>query len=384
LKEVSAEKDKIQQEAIAALEKSNFNGIFILPTGAGKSRVVIECLKKLQKLYNYNNIWYLCNSTDLRDRDFVKELEDWGAADLIPKIKRMCYQTAYKIENEHIDIVIADEFDYSLSPEYSRVYYNNIFKHKLFTTAFIDKDKMKYVEELKIPIVYKKTLQEVEDKEVLNKSRYYFVNFLMSDQESKDYIRFNDRIAHLMNEKTVHALSGNKSQLRHVNYKIELATRARKRFLNALESSAHYCRKLMAEIYKEDKACKILTFCELTKQADAVCKYTYHDKSDPENLKKFREDQIQALAVCGKINRGVNIKGIKYVIFESCNQSKTQLIQRLGRGKRLKSNEVLNVYFLIPCYQENGKMKFTKIRDWIVNAAGNLDLSEAKLYRFKS
>jgi superfamily II DNA or RNA helicase len=382
--QINQERERIQLEAISALEKSNFNGIFLLPTGTGKSRVLIECVKKLIKLYGYKKIWYLCNSTNLRDRDFVKELKEWGAEELEPLINRMCYQTAYKIQGEDIDIIIADEFDYSLTPEYSKVYNNNTFKHKIYTTAYIDKDKMKYVEQMNVKVVYDKGLQEVEDKQVLNKSRYYFVHFPMSNEESKEYIRLSSKIRMLMSEKSSAVLSGVKSKISYANHKLDLAIRARKRYLNALESCAFYCRKLMQEIYSQDKGCKILTFCELTKQANSVCKYTYHSDSEEGNLEKFRNDEIQSLAVCGKINRGVNIKGIKYIIFESCNQSKTQLIQRLGRGKRLKQDEVLNVYFMIPCYINNGKYEFTKVRDWIVNAASGLDLTDAKLYRYKS
>lgn len=378
---INEEKRKIQIEALEALEQNKYNGVFILPTGSGKSWVLIEALKRLVEKYDYKNIWYLCNSTDLRDRDFPKELEEWGAGHLKDRITFMCYQTAYKLENQEVDVVLADEFDYSLTPEYSKVYLNNKFRYRILTTAFIDKEKMPYLERLGVFVVYSKGLQQVEDAEVLNKSQYYFVNFLMTDAESKEYLQLSNRVHQLWGEVKNPLTPTHK--LKYLNYRLELATRARKHFLNALQSSIKMTRRLIGEIYNADKNCKVLTFCELTKQADAICKYSYHGDSDPTNLDKFRNDEIQVLTVCGKINRGVNIRGINNIIFESCNQSKTQLTQRLGRGKRLGVDEILNVYFMIPCYQENGKVKFTKVKDWVLNAAAKLDLSNAKTYRFK-
>lgn len=392
---INEERRKVQLEALEALKKNDYNGIVLLPTGVGKSWVLIEALKTLISTHGYKNIWYLCNTTVLRDVDFINELKNWGAEDLIPIINRMCYQKAHKLKGEEVDVVIMDEGDFLLSDVYINVLKNNTFKHKILTTAFIDERKQHHIKGL-MNIVYSKSLQEVENKQVLNKSQYHFVNFLMTDDETKIYLQYGESIKQLMEKK--HQLNNilnqideshkdyirTKKNVTYVNFKLENLTRERKRFLNTLESSVVNCRHLMKDIYKEDKDCKILIFCELTKQADKVSKYSYHGGELNENLVKFRNDDIQALAVCGKVNRGVNISNIKYIIFESCNQSKTQLIQRIGRGKRLLINQLLNVYFLIPCYMENGKIKATKIRDWILNASNDLDLTNVTNYRYKS
>lgn len=375
---INEERRKIQLEAVQALEDSDYNGVFLLPTGTGKSWVLIECLKRLSKRYGKNiDIWYLCNSVDLRDKDFPAEMRTWRAKGLLENMILMCYQTAYKIEGEAVDVLIADEFDYSLTPEYMKVYLNNNFRHRILTTAYIAEDKLDLLDEIDIDIVYNKGLQEIEDKEVVNKSEYYYVNFLMSNAETLEYHKLTKKISDL-----IHKKSNDKTKARYYQVQIDFAIRERKRFINSLDTSASICKRLLKNIYEEDKKSKMLIFCELTKQADKICKYTYHNKSDPENLDKFRKDEIQALAVCGKVNRGVNINNIQHVILESCNRSKTQLIQRLGRGKRLKSDELLKVYFLIPCYLEGNKIKYTKVKEWVETAAEDLDLKDAKLYKF--
>jgi len=384
---INEQRRQIQQEALQALRDNQYNGIVLLPTGLGKSWVLIQALQELIEFNPEAKIWYLCNSRNLRDGGFEEELIKWGIDEGIrSRIIKMCYQTAYKIRDEKVDILLADEFDYSLTPSYSKVYENNEFSHKILVSATIDEQKRKYITS---PIVYTAKLDEVEKIGALNKSAYYYVNFLMSEAEAKEYENHNQRIRKLIQRKNEleFLLSQKpelKKQVQHIEYQIQFAILQRKQFLNSLNSSQEVCKKLMKEIYSEDKDCKILIFCELTSQADNICKWSYHTNSDQTNLQKFKNGEIPAMSVCGKINRGTNIKGVNYMIFESCNQSSTQLVQRLGRGKRLMVQDRLNVYFLVPHYKKNGNYIIaTKVRDWIDNASKGLDLSKAKIYKFK-
>lgn len=384
---INNERMMIQKEALSALQASDYNGIFLLPTGTGKSWVMINALKQILEIHpEYENIWYLCNSTDLRDKDFDAELDKWGAAHLKDRIEKMCYQTAYKLQGFTVDVLLADEFDYSLTPEYSKVYDNNDFRHKILTTAYIE-GKVKNRMALKIaPIVYSQELQEAESRQALNKSQYYYVVYPLTNSENEEYLNYNSRISNLMFDLNHYRSNNDRKGAALVEDKLKRTALSRKQFLNSLESSAYYTRKLMKEIYEADQKCKILTFCELTAQADKICKYSYHGKNTSEdNLTKFRNDEIQFLTVCGKVNRGVNIKGIKYQIYESCPQSITALRQRLGRGKRLEVHENLSVYFMIPTYVNRRGQRFhTKVLEWVQKAAKDLDMSQAKLYKFRS
>ena len=386
----------IQEEALSALECNDYNGIILLPTGTGKSWVMIESLKRLEKISKLKRIWYLCNSTDLRDDGFKEELEKWDGMQFYDRIERICYQSAYKMIDEEGDVMLCDEFDYSLTPKYRKVYENNKFKHVIAVSATLE-DKKEEIAESIGKIIYKKELQEVENNGVLNKSKYFFVNYLLNEKENLLYNKFTEKFSQHLDEKRIIEnayiveTSLEKKQLllskvNRINKYLEFLQIRRKQFLNSLESSKDICRRLMNDIYKSDKDCKILVFCELNKQADKICKYTYHSNSQHlDYLKKFQRDEIKAIAVCGKVNRGTNIKNVNHEIYESCNQSKTQLTQRLGRGKRLLTNEFLNVYFLIP-YHVNirGKLAPTKIYDWIHNAGKDLDFSNVELYKFKN
>jgi superfamily II DNA or RNA helicase len=78
---INEERRKIQMEALDALEANNYNGAIILPTGTGKSYVLIEALKRLYK--QGMSVLYTCDSQRLRDSDFDKELEKWDASEYL-------------------------------------------------------------------------------------------------------------------------------------------------------------------------------------------------------------------------------------------------------------------------------------------------------------
>lgn len=262
-------------------------------------------------------------------------------------------------------------------------------------SATIDEKKLELAEKI-APIIYKRELQEIEDQNILNKSKYYFVNFQMTDSESKEYILLGEEMQSEMHEiQEIERLlngEGDSKKIKSLQYKLfrhkksmEFLTIKRKHFLNALESSSLICNRLMRDIYLEDKSNRMLVFCELNKQADTISRFSYHSETAKDgHFERFRNGEINVLAVCGKINRGINLIGVNNIIFESCNRSKTQLTQRIGRGKRLKTDDILHVYFLVPFYMtRTNKLKPTKVREWIYKAAKDLDLSKAQTYKFK-
>lgn len=105
---INKEREKIQLEALTALKDSNFNGAIIMPTGSGKSWILVQCLKEL---YNKGSstFLYCCDNRKLRDEDFPKELEKWGVDSYLDIMDRLCYQSAYKLKNQKYDVLLLDK-----------------------------------------------------------------------------------------------------------------------------------------------------------------------------------------------------------------------------------------------------------------------------------
>lgn len=365
---INKERYELQEQALKALEQSNFRGWALMPTGSGKTVVIINCLKYLQP----KSVVYFCDNTRLRDVDFPNELIKWDAEEWIDKVQRVCYQTAYKWHGRKFDLGIFDEGDYFLSPEYIKTYYNNTFKHIILVSATLSDEKRKLAEEI-APIVFEKNIAEIVDAKIVNGEQIYFVNYELTPHENIKYLSYNEVFKRLLNE------------FKPNTFKLQQVQLARKHFLAGLLSTRHACGKLLKKLYYENDKNKILVFCELTEQADKITKYTYHAKNaDKDNLSKFINGETRVLGVVGKIDRGVNIEGINNVIFASPSRSKTKLLQRSGRSRRLDVDDIVHLFFLIPYYKDRrGDIKPTIVESWVYQTLKDFNLEHCKIINYE-
>lgn len=377
---INEERRKLQLEALHALRENSFRGIVILPTGTGKSFVLIEALKELYK--PGMSVLYTCDSIRLRDSDFNKELEKWGRytndglIDFTQVIEKQCYASAYKMIGNHYNILLADEGDYGLTPAYSRLFSENTFDYIIFVSATLESKKRAIAKDI-APIVYERKLKEIEENKVVNKSQFYYVPYYLNAKENAQYLEYNKRFHHLLQENGP-----------HVAQRLKFLTFDRLHFLAGLESSAYICRRLMLDLKYHNNKSKMLIFCGMTEQADRICKHSYHTKNQEDgNLDKFNNNEIQECAVCGKIDRGINLDGVNTVIMENVTASETKMIQKLGRGKRLDVDDLLNVYFLIPYYKQlkmNRMQPYpTVVLNKVQKACRNMGIENAKTYILK-
>jgi superfamily II DNA or RNA helicase len=354
---VNQKRRNLQNECVKALAGANYNACAILPTGVGKAWILIECLKRINPK---GTVWYMCDSEENRDVTFKKQLKEWGASEWIDKIEYICYQSAYKLKGETGDVMLCDEFDYALSPKYVKGIINNNFKHKVLVSASLSAAKRAMAEGI-APIVYEKYLKEIEDDGLLNKAKHYYVNFLLSDKENEEYLRFNKRFTTLMEDTYL-----NKGRL-------EMLQIQRKHFMSSLETGRNICRKLIKKLYGEQSN-KILIFCGLSEQADAICQYSYHSKSEFNYLPAFDSGKIRVLTVVSKADRGLNLNGVNCIIMESPTKSATKQTQRSGRGRRLHVDDMLHVFYLIPYYKTKyGAVQATIVKRWVEEATKGMN-----------
>lgn len=358
---MNKEKSKIQQQGFQALQDNNFNGAIIMPTGVGKSWILIQALLALPTT---KSILYCCDNKQLRDEDFPNELHKWGAQKYLEIMDRMCYQSAYKLKGKKYDVVLLDEGDYMLTPNYVKVLKNNKFKHIIFVSATLSDDKREMLEE-HIPIVFDVKMHEIEGKGVVNEAQGFFVNYMLNAAENKKYLAYNEAF-----KRNLNVQYPNKG-------KLEAIQRSRKMFLGTLETSLGQARKLANHLYNEHPDNKILIFCNFSEQADKVCKFSYHSKNDKDNtnLHDFDEGRIRVLSVVGKIDRGINLKGVNHAVFESAGDSKTKMTQKSGRLRRLDIDDHCELYFLIPFYKDRrGEVKPTIVQKWVLQSTADLGI----------
>ncbi len=356
-------KQEIQEDVINTIAQNNYKGIVLLPTGSGKAKILIE----IAKILDPESILYLCDNKDLRDVTFKEEMVKWGGEHLIDRTTFSCYQSAYKLENSSFALGLYDEFDFALSPEYSKVFINIKCDNYVYTSATLDNDKRKLAESF-APIIYEKKFEDFVKDKVLNNVQYYKVSYNMTPSENYKYLSYNKSFKTLLNGERTPA----------VNKKLNFLKIQRKQFLSTLTNGANATRYIADNV--KDKNGGTIIFCGLTEQADRISPYSYHSKSEKDDLiERFNKGEIPEIAVVEKITRGINLNNVRYIIHESIGTNKTKIEQKTGRGMRLSSDDTLSVFFLVPRFKHPFfGWKDTVVNDWMEKATRDMKVDNLK------
>jgi superfamily II DNA or RNA helicase len=384
-------REEMQQQAveaaIVALEQCGRTSL-LMGTGSGKTKTTLDILKH----FNPSKITWLTNSEQLRDITAPSEFLKWDMEYLMERTTFMCYQTAYKLEGVDLGFVIADEADYSLTDEYSKVYVNNNIDKLLMVTASIRDEQRALLDEL-APTVFSFSTQEAQDAGILNKTRYVFVEYMLdttknvdmevggkkwktSEQEQYDYLerqytsalitylsikkRVDDWYAALFPSGDVRMLLSQKTA---ASRKLKWINNNRFSFLMKLKSSIFVTKKILNKIYYENDTNKALVFSTYTEELEKVCKYTYHSKNkgnkkEPNpNIDLLNKGDIRVLGVCQAINRGANLVGVNHAVLKDYDGSHVKGQQRIGRMCRLLAQDEATIWILRPYFMKKIKVK---------------------------
>ena len=363
-------KDKIQSEIKTSIRNNKYNGCILAGTGIGKGKIMVDIIKELKPL----SILYICDNTILRDETFKNEVIKWGAEEFLDRIDMQCYQTTYKWKDKRYDLLLMDEADFGISPQYIKVLKNNTFTNKLLFTGTMTEDKLRIVKSY-VPIIHELKITEAEQRSAVNKINVTYVNYELTALENARYLSFNEQFKKILN---------NQILTKYDKIRLKMIQGQRKLFLQSLNSCKEATRQLMKKLYNDHNN-KILIFCGMTEQADKVCKFSFHGKNEKLNwLEKFNNNEIRVLSVVSKIDRGLNIDSVNNIIFESPTKSKTKTMQRSGRARRLDVDMVTNCFFMIPYYRDRiNNLKPTVVMDYVLESAEDLDLANANILNIK-
>lgn len=119
---------------------------------------------------------------------------------------------------------------------------------------------------------------------------------------------------------------------------------------------------------------KCIIFANTQKQADRICKHSYHSKNpkSEENLELFSDGRIDKLSCVLQLSEGVTIPKLKAGIIMHAYGNERKTAQRIGRLLRLNPTETATCHIL--CY------KNTQDETWVNNAIQDFDQSKVLYY----
>lgn len=391
------DRDEKQNEIAELWLESDRKNTIIVGTGVGKSKIAMIILENLFESGDLNKdskILLTIDNTHLRDTNWEEDFKKWGLHHIWKQIQAECYQTTCKWKNTEWDLVIADEIDFSLTPVFKKLYTKNQLSMVLGMTGYVDPKKVELLDTI-APVITEYSTQDAQADGILNSTQLVFVEYDLSKNHKDFVVKYkdsngqeksftqseNDAYAYI--EDKCNILYGKISRLEidpgvafnsdpakvkelsNLKYQYNKAIADRKELLYKGIGSKSYTQILISKVL-ENPNNKILVFSMWTEQADAISEHTYHgkNKKDNKNLSNLSNDEIRVLGVCKAVNRGINLVGVNNMIMESYDGSKTQFTQRHGRGMRLKPNQKMFLYIMLPYYYkkvQNPEDKNSKI-----------------------
>ena len=324
-----------QEKILEDIHKSRQEGIntalVVIPTGTGKSQIVIEDLKHLEGKIKNVLIMVPTNPTK---KDWITRLEIFdNKFNVEVKFYNTVYLERNTLEKDHYDYIVFDEAHHAQAANCKKTLQYFIPKYLIGLTATDERLDRKKLDEIFGQYETKLTLREAIQKGVISNIRCYR---LISNIDLSE-VRYNGKDYNYADlEKTLVIDSRN-----------ELIVNTIKKYF-----------KPQKDFFKQGIVfCVNIQHCKklekLFNQAGIKAKAVYgSNKDNDEIFEKYRNKEIQFLLSCQVISEGWDCPQTEIVVMARPTLSKVLYLQQIGRGVRnYPDKECLYVIDVVDNYE---------------------------------
>tara|TARA_R110002167_G_scaffold177167_2_gene376920 strand:+ start:3725 stop:4822 length:1098 start_codon:yes stop_codon:yes gene_type:complete len=358
-------RDVIQKEALDILLSHDRCGLAI-SMGVGKTRIAI---RHLQRKYNPLIEVLVVVPKHSVTQSWIDELGKLNLEDLVKHITFTTYLSLKKHKPEKYDIVYLDECHSLL---YSHAPFLSNFKGEIFgltgtAPKYSDSEKGIMVAKY-CPIKYSFTVDQATDSKILNDYRIIVHGLQLSKSSSLKKMKKDGGHWYTTEQKDYDYSS------KRVG---EANTQKQKQFASIMRMRAlmdYTTKEVYAKSLADKLGTKCLIFANTQKQADKICKYSYHsgNKKSEENLELFSDGRIDRMSCVLQLSEGITIPKLKQAIILHSYGNERKSAQRIGRLLRLNPSETAVCHIL--CYTG------TQDEVWVSKALSDFDQTKIKYY----
>ena len=374
-------RDEEQKKALNNWANTSFNGSIVAGTGFGKSRcAILACNYVLGSVVDSKMV-ILVPTIQLQDQ-FVEEFHKWDLEHCLDNVEILCYQSAYKLKNNHYDLVLCDEVHLGLSPQYRKFFVQNTYDKLLCMTATLpEEEEYKYLLGMLAPTVYTITLDECVSLGIVAPYNIYCKPISLTNTEKNDYKKIHNKFLYykyklgqfdafdeakrILGDKN----AGPAEKQAAIGFYRNI--RKRKKIIDFAINKITEFQKLVLN----NLGNKILAFSGANDFTDQLCasvnplSATYHSKKTKKQREKaledFRNGNINVLCSTKALNQGLDIPDANIGIVCGLTSKSLSMIQRVGRLIRFQEGKIGEIYIL---YVENSQEE-----KWLKNAVKSLN-----------
>ena len=308
-----------QEQILYDLHKSRQEGIntalIVIPTGTGKSQIVIEDIKDLAKKNEIHNVLIMVPTTTLKN-DWKKRVENLDKSlNIEVKFYNTVFQEKNSLDKSYYDYIVFDEAHHAQAANCKKTLQYFTPKYLIGLTATPERLDRKKLDEIFGEYESKLTLREAIEKGVISNIRCYR---LISNIDLSE-VRYNGKDYNYADlEKTLIVDSRN-----------ELIVKTIKKYFSPKK-----------DFYKQGIVfCVNINHCKklenMLNEQGITAKAVYgSNKSNDEIFEKYKNKEIQFLLSCQIISEGWDCPQTEVVVMARPTLSKVLYLQQIGRGVR--------------------------------------------------
>ena len=355
----------IQADALSVAVKHKRCGLGI-SMGVGKTRIAIQ---HIQKHYNsFIQVLVVIPKHSVA-QSWIDELGKMNLENLVNHITFTTYLSLKKYNPNDYDIVYLDECH---SLKYSHEVFLGPYSGKILGLTGTPPKSLNSEKGMMVnkycPIKYTFTVDQATDSNILNDYKIVIHELELSKlpslkkknkaggfwytSEKKDYDYVTNRLAQANTDK-----------------QLQFGRIMRMRALMDYTSKESYVKSILSNV-----STKCIVFANTQKQADVICKHSYHSKNSKseENLELFSDGRIDKLSCVLQLSEGVTIPNLKAGIIMHAYGNEKKTSQRIGRLLRLNPTETATCHILM--------YKGTQDEKWVNLAISGFDQSKITVY----
>lgn len=371
-------RDEVRIEALGAIRKHRKAGAAV-SMGVGKTRLGLEHFQLVMNKVTRDELRdakaLVVAPTKVIIQGWSEEAEKWDMQDLLENIDFTTYRSLIKQDMSQYDVVYLDEC-HSLKLSHNNAlatFPGYIIGLTGTPPKYKSSTKYKLVNKF-CPIVYEYITDDAVEAGILNDYRIK-VHLLELDENPNSFK------VEIKNKAGVVSKSWYTSERENYDYwtarvnnaytpkDIQTSSIMRMKAMQVYKSKDDYAKKLLDQATE-----KCILFANEQRQADKLCKYSYHsnNKDSELNMEKFEAGEIDKLSCVLQLSVGANIKGLKECIIMHAYGNNRKAAQRIGRMLRLNPDETANIHIL--CYKDTIDEK------WVDEALAEFDQNKVSYY----
>lgn len=365
----NTEKTIIQKEIVDFLDPKPHGRLLLAPR-LGKTKLIIDIIKK----NNPQSILWVTPMPHLADEEIPAEFETWKAKKFLSKLKTTTWKSLNKLKG-HYTTIILDEEQFATELNTSTLLSGELTADYIISmTGAQTKHENKTIiyDRLNLPVLYKFDINEAVDVGILSNYSIKVVEIAMDNELNVE-----------AGNKTKKFMTSESANYNYLTKAMQSALNQRRpdakfKILNRMR--AVYNSKTKTEAAKtiiENEKGRKLMFCASIKQAEELCKNTYHSKTDNTNLKAFIKGDIDEVSMVNTGGVGTTYKGIDHLLMTQADSDNNGLTtQKICRTLLYQENYEATVWILC--------LVGTQDEKWVKSALENFDPSKVEYIRYNN